>query len=137
MAVVIRFAALYAAIVFASGLALGALRGLFLTPVTGEFIAVVIEIPIMLVLCWLVAARIFPGRGLTRAQGIEIGLTAFLLLQVAETLLFGATGPYRTFDNMLYSLGDLTPPRVAGLVGQVLFAAIPFIQILRSPRHDR
>lgn len=132
MMVVLRFAALYAAIIFAFGFALGVLRGLFLRPLTGELIAVLVEVPIMLALCWLVASRIFPGRGLRSEQGIEIGLTAFLLLQVTESLLFGLAGPYVFFDNVLYYLSDFSPPRVAGLVGQILFSLIPFIQILRS-----
>jgi len=133
MAVIVRLASLYAAIVFAFGFALGMVRALWISPVTGELTAVLIELPIMLLLSWLVAARIFPGRGLTPPQGIEIGLAAFLLLQVAESLLFGAAGPYSYLDNILFYLGDLSPARVAGLVGQILFAAIPFIQIVRSP----
>ncbi|MBX9458721.1 MAG: hypothetical protein KL863_23245 [Rhizobium sp.] len=120
---------------FAFGFMLGALRGMFLSPVVGELTAVLIEMPIILVLCWLVASRIFPGRGLLPGQGIEIGLTAFLLLQIAESLLFGAIGPYGYVDNMLFYLGDLSPARVAGLIGQVLFAIIPFVQISRSS-HD-
>jgi hypothetical protein len=132
MMVVLRFAALYMAIVFAFGFGLGAVRTLFVTPVTGELVAVLIELPVILVLSWIVAARIFPGLGLTPSQGIEIGLTAFMLLQMAESLLFGAFGPYRYLDNVLYYLGDLSPARLAGLTGQILFAAIPFIQIVRS-----
>ena len=132
MMVVLRFAALYVAIVFAFGFGLGAVRTLFVTPVTGELVAVLIELPVILVLSWIVAARIFPGRGLTPSQGIETGLTGFMLLQMAESLLFGAFGPYRYLDNVLYYLGDLSPARLAGLVGQILFAAIPFIQIVRS-----
>jgi hypothetical protein len=132
MMVVLRFAALYVAIVFAFGFGLGAVRTLFVTPVTGELVAVLIELPVILVLSWIVAARIFPGRGLTPSQGIEIGLTAFMLLQMAESLLFGAFGPYRYLDSVLYYLGDLSPARLAGLIGQILFAAIPFIQIVRS-----
>ena len=62
-----------------------------------------------------------------------MGLTSFLLLQMAESLLFGALGPYRYADNVLYYLGDVSPARLAGLIGQILFAIIPFIQIARSP----
>jgi len=136
MAAVVRLASLYAAIVFAFGFALGTVRALYINPVVGEFVAVLIELPVMLVLSWCVAARIFPGRGLTQAQGIEIGLTAFLLLQVVESLLFGMAGPYAYLDNVLFYLGDLSPPRMAGLIGQILFAAIPFVLILRSRHHD-
>jgi hypothetical protein len=132
MMVVLRFAAVYAAIVFALGFGLGVVRALFVSPVTGEFVAVLVEVPAMLVLSWLVAARIFPGRDLTPSQGIEIGLTSFLLLQMAESLLFGFLGPYTYIDNVLYYLGDLSPARLAGLIGQILVAVIPFIQIARS-----
>ena len=133
MAVVVRLASLYAAIIFAFGFGFGVVRTLFVSPVIGELAAVLFELPIMLGLSWFIAARIFPGRGLTSAQGIEIGLTSFLLLQVAESLLFGALGPYSLVDNILFYLGDLSPARIAGLVGQILFAAIPLFQIVRSP----
>jgi hypothetical protein len=133
MAVVVRLASLYTAVVFAFGFALGVIRALYLSHLTGAFAAVLIELPVMLVLSWLVAARIFPGRGLTSAQGVEIGLTSFMLLQLAESLLFGVLGPYSLVDNILFYLGDLSPARVAGLAGQLLFAVIPFIQIVRSP----
>ena len=136
MAVIVRLASLYAAIGFAFGVALGSIRELYVRPVTGEFSAVLIELPVMLVLSWFVAAWIFRGRGLTPQQGIEIGLTAFLLLQVVDTLIFSLAGPFTFIDNVLYYLGDLAPPRAAGLVSQILFAAIPFVQILRSRHHD-
>ena len=137
MVVIFRFAALYAAIVFALGFALGALRILFLAPVVGELAAVVIEVPPMLALCWLVASRIFPGRGLTREQGVEIGLASFLLLQLAESALAGFPGPLTYVDNVLVYWGDLSTPRLVGLAGQVLFALFPLIHILRSRQNDR
>jgi hypothetical protein len=132
MAVIVRFAALYTAIVFVFGFILGTLRVLLLIPVTGELAAVVIEIPIMLVFAFLVAGKIFAGRGLTPEQGVEIGLCSFLLLQAVESLLAGFIGPQSYLDNILIYLGDLVPPRLVGLVGQILFAIIPFIHILRS-----
>jgi hypothetical protein len=137
MAVVLRFGALYAAIVFAFGLVLEALRGSFLSPIAGELVAVLIELPIMLALCWLVASRIFPGRGLQPGQGIEIGLTAFLLLQVAGSVLFGALGPYSFTDNILFYMGDLSPARVVVMISHVLIVAMPFVHIVRSRSNVR
>jgi predicted Abi (CAAX) family protease len=137
MAVIFRFAALYAAIVFALGFALGMLRLLFLTPVVGELVAVILEVPVMLALAWLVSARMFPGRGLSREQGVEIGLASFLLLQVFESGLSGFFGPYGYSDNVMFYWGDLSTPRLVGLAGQILFALLPLIHILRSTPHDR
>jgi hypothetical protein len=137
MAVIFRYAALYAAIVFALGFVMGTLRILFLAPVVGELAAVVVEVPVMLVLSWVVASRIFPGRRLTREQGVEIGLASFLLLQLAESGLSGFFGPYSYTDNVLVYWGDLTTPRLVGLLGQVLFALLPLIHILRSRENDR
>ena len=138
MGVIVRCAGLYASIVFALGFLLGTLRVLFLLPVLGDFIAVLVELPVMLAFSYVVARaivrRFWP---LDRGQGIEIGLLSFLFLQVAETALAGFFGPYSYFDNMLVYLGDLTPPKVAGLIGQILFAALPLFHILRFPSHDR
>ena len=59
MVVIFRFAALYAAIVFALGFALGTLRILFLAPVAGELAAAIVEVPLMLALSWaFVVARL-------------------------------------------------------------------------------
>jgi hypothetical protein len=137
MVAIFRLAALYATIVFAMGFVIGTLRVLFFVPAAGELAAVVLEIPIMLALAWFVASRIFPGRGLSREQGVETGLASFLLLQLAESLLAGFFGPLSYPDNVLIYWGDLSMPRLVGLAAQILFAIFPLIHILRSRRHDR
>ena len=137
MAVIFRFAVLYTAIVFALGFVLGVLRVLFLAPVAGEVAAAAVEVPVMLALSWLAASRIFPGRRLSREQGVEIGLASFLLLQLAESGLEGFLGRYSYLDNVLVYWGDFSAPRLVGLAGQVLFALFPLIHILRSRPHDR
>jgi hypothetical protein len=138
MAAIVRFSAVYAAIVFAFGFVLGVLRVLFLIPVIGEMAAVVVEVPIMLSLSYLISGRLVARfSSLSTGQGIEIGLLSFLLLQLAESLLGGFFGPYSYLDNVLVYWGSLTPPRLVGLIAQILFALLPLLHIWRLPPHER
>jgi hypothetical protein len=136
--VVIRFASLYTAIVFALGFGLGALRIVWLAPAIGAFWAVIVEVPIMLVFSSIVAAWLVRRwRLLNGETGIEIGIVSFLLLQVVESLLVGLSGPVSFTNNVLIYWGDLSSPRLIGLAGQLLFAALPFIHIWRVSAHGR
>lgn len=138
MGSVTRFAGLYVLIVFAIGFAFGTVRVLFVEPAIGSFWAVMAEAPLM------VAASYAACRPLVRKwwpldgeAGVEIGLLSFLMLQVLESLLAGLIGPETYINNILLYWGDLSVARMVGLVAQVLFAAMPFIQILRISAHER
>lgn len=120
----------YFVIVFAIGFALGTLRTLFLVPRLGETIAVLIEIPIMVaasyfVALWLVDRFLVPAQVDAR---MTMGLIAFVLLMLAEltlsTTLMGRSlsehfEHYRTMGGLL------------GLGGQILFALMPVVMLLR------
>lgn len=88
-------AAAYFAIVFSLAFLLGVVRTLFIAPMFGEVVAVLIEAPIILFISWRAAGwsiRRFsvPARTSDR---LMMGLVAFLLLLTVETamslLLFG------------------------------------------------
>lgn len=116
----------YAALIFAAGFVLGALRILVLVPRLGAVTAVALEVPIMLGLSWLVAGRILRHRplpGLPRR--FAMGALAFVLLTTAETglgiVLFG-----RTFAD---SLADMTTLLgLIGLTGQIGFGLVPALR---------
>ncbi|WP_394692133.1 hypothetical protein [Hyphobacterium sp.] len=117
----LRFGALYAGAVFAVGFMLGALRTLLIAPRTGDLIAVLIELPIILGVSWLVfgalVRRPAPSKALT-------GLVAFLVLMALELALSAviAAGGVRGF-----LASWLTPPGAIGLTGQIAFALIPLV----------
>ncbi len=118
----------YFAIVFAAGFVLGAVRNLLVVPRLGETGAVAIELPIMLAVSWWacrnVTARVPLG---SIEERLLMGASAFAFLMMAElglTLALG--GSLRTF------LGHLTAPAGAlGFAGQVGFALIPRLQMVR------
>lgn len=123
----IRAGIFYFALVFLAGTAFGVVRTLLVVPHTGPLLAVMLELPFMLVISWSVclwAMRRYrvPNDIPTRAA---IGLIAFGLLVAAEFALFaGMTGigPMAYFSE----LSQLT--NLPGLLGQVMFGLIPVLQ---------
>lgn len=125
----------YFALVFGVGFVLGTLRVLFIVPRLGEFMAVIIELPIILTAAWIICDRIsarlvVPRRWQTR---LAMGAVAFVLLMLAELALsialFGDT-------VAKHFAAYAAAPEAVGLAGQALFAAFPLIQIAIS-RGDR
>ncbi|WP_323800115.1 hypothetical protein [Parasphingorhabdus sp.] len=113
--------------VFTMGFILGALRQFFLVPYTGPVIAVLIELPLILVFAWYLCRwltsrlRISPdhyGR-------LVMGLVAFSCLIIGELLISvllqagGLADFFLTFD---------LPENRIGLGGQIAFALFPLIQ---------
>lgn len=131
---VARPALAYALCVFAVGFLAGTIRVLLLVPALGETAAVLVELPVMLaasllVARWAVARWQVPARPTPR---IAVGLVAFGILMACEALvavaLFG-TAPGAHFAHYL------TPRAWPGLSGQLVFAAIPSLLLLRPDRH--
>ncbi|WP_181703622.1 hypothetical protein [Chthonobacter albigriseus] len=131
----IRAAIAYFAIAFGFGMVFGTIRVLLLAPKLGELAAVLFEVPIMLVISALGsrwAVRRF-GVGDALADRLAVGLVAFGLLLVAETLLAGLVGTGTFGNNVPQNLQEYgSPPRLVGLAAQVVFALIPLFVPRRS-----
>ncbi len=119
---------LYFALVFALAFALGALRVTTLVPLLGELGAVVLEVAVVLAASWSASAWLTRSFRVPRTSvaRLAMGGLALVLLAVAEltlgTLLFG-----RGAAAQIAALR--TPPGVIGLVGQIGFGLVPFIQL--------
>ena len=126
---IIKAGIAYVLIVFAIGFALGAIRVTFIAPATGPLAAVLIELPFMLTAAWFTAKwliRTLEVRATVSSRAI-MGLVAFALLMVIETLVGSAFG-----RSLASQLSDLQQPAgLAGLIGQMLFALIPLL-LLRT-----
>jgi hypothetical protein len=121
--------ALYFALVFAAGFALGTLRVVVLAPRVGALGAVAVELPIILALSWfacgfIVARLRVPPRFDAR---VEMGGVALALLLFTEFALAAAFGD----GSLSFAQSWLTAEGALGLAGQILFAAFP---VLRLPR---
>jgi hypothetical protein len=117
--------AVYFAIAFAAGFALGPVRMLVLEPRVGKLAAVLIEHPVILLVS-LIAARWVVSRWAKWAgllQRLAIGLIALLLLLSAECGLGAMMG----LSPMQWIASWSTPAGAAGLAGQLLFALLPAI----------
>ncbi|MGP1352588.1 MAG: hypothetical protein ACTS1Z_04635 [Parasphingopyxis sp.] len=110
--------------VFAAGFVLGTIRVLMLVPAIGEWPANLIELPIILTVCWLACGWAIRRYAVDPAVAprATMGAIAFGLLMLAElalaTLLLGESiGEYGA--RLIAPLGLL------GLAGQFCFALFP------------
>lgn len=124
----IKVGILYFAIVFAAGFLLGTFRVFVLLPLIGELAAVALELPIILIISWLVCRRLISRFSVpaTASQRLAMGALAFCLLMLAEVglsvLVFDRSGAE-------YLAHLLTAPGLLGLAGQVAFALLPLSQL--------
>ena len=126
-------ATLYFAGVFACGFILGTIRMGILLPRMAEIWALLLELPVILILSWLIAGRILKARPAIATLPARLGMGgwAFLLLMLAEymlaTMTMGLSGA-AVFARWTTLEGAL------GLAGQIVFALIPALRLLTEPR---
>ncbi len=114
-----------------AGVLYAALRTLFIIPLTGPMIAVMIELPLMLAVSWA-ACRYVLHRNTVEASPVPrlmtggVALVILLMLEALLSLTLGGLTPSQ--HVALYT----TAPVLLGLAGQVIFALFPLMQI-RSP----
>jgi hypothetical protein len=128
MTIAIKAGAAYFLAVFAAGFVLGTLRVLVLVPRVGEAAAVMIELPLILVVAWIVCRWLVRRLSVPAAAGarLTMGGFAFALLLAAELALsffvFGRS-PAEHWQHYRSLAGAL------GLVGQIAFAAFPYLRL--------
>jgi len=121
----------YFGTVFVAGFMLGTIRVLVAVPRFGELTSVLLEIPVILVVSWVMSDRITRRFSVSRAVSprLLMGAVAFALLMLAEVgvsvLVFG-----RSIEE--HAAAYRTSHGVIGLIAQIAFAFFPLFQ--RSPR---
>jgi hypothetical protein len=127
MANVLKAGIFYFLGVFTLGFVLGAMRMFFLVPYTGPVIAVLIEIPLMLLFAWFFC-RFLTGRlDISSAiyDRLLMGGVAIALVMAGEVLIVllllegTVTGFFVAFD---------LPENRIGLGAQIAFALFPLVQ---------
>ena len=116
-----RAAVVYFLPVFAVAFLLGVVRQLLVIPLTGPLIAVALEVPVILILSWWVAAKVLHRWPLPLQGRLAMGALAFVILMLAELALALAFG--QTPRQFLAAMAS--PAGALGLAGQVGFALIP------------
>jgi hypothetical protein len=128
---VLRAGLLYFAIAFAAGMTLGPLRILFLVPRLGERTAELVELPVMLGICWL-AARWVVGRLAVppqRSPRLTMGVISGALLLTAE---FALVLPLRGLTLEEY-FATRDPVAGAAYYAAVLLMVLMPLAVRRSP----
>ena len=135
-AATLRVAAEYAAIVFAAGFALGSVRVFFVVPRLGARAAELLELPLMIALCFLAAG--WTNRRLGAAAAVRrrltVGVIALALLLAAEA----ATAVLVRGVSLRAAL--ISPDPVSGSLyyfSLALFAALPALRAARHPDAGR
>ena len=113
---------LYFAAVFTFAFGMGIARVLVVAPRLGPTAAVLLEVPILVVASWIVARRLLRNRSLTLRQRTTMGATAFTLTMASEAALSVIMRGQSLTD---WAAAVATPLGLAGLAGQVVFAAMP------------
>jgi hypothetical protein len=129
---ILRAGIIYGLIIFGLGFLLGTLRVLLIAPQLGEAMAVIVELPIMLLACWLAAGwTVRRYRPATRDAALLIGVVGFAVLMLGELAvaltLFGLTPA-----GWIASFG--MPTAQLGLIAQLIAVAFPLIHARRLPR---
>lgn len=114
----------YFGVVFAAGFVLGGLREMVLAPRVGGLAAVALEIPVMLVLSYLVASGLVrylavPPGGARLAMG-ALALVLLLLAEGGLALTLGVPVP-------VYLAAFLSPRGALGLTAQLAFGLMPLM----------
>lgn len=124
----LKVGALYFVTVFSIAFVFGSLRVLFLTPLTGETWAVLLEVLLLIIVSWIVSSRLLKKYKLQSdcLGSLIVGGSAFVVLILTEFLLsilaFG--------QSSVEFLDELRrAPGVIGFLGQVFFGLIPFLQV--------
>ncbi|MDK9697171.1 MAG: hypothetical protein OEL76_12325 [Siculibacillus sp.] len=125
MSAVVKAAAGWFAVTFAVAFGLGAVRQTLVAPRFGALAAVAIEVPILLVVSWVVArwaVRRFAVSDRPTSR-LAMGGLAFTMLQASELALASAFGT----PPSTYLAAVLTAPGALGFAAQVAFAFMPFV----------
>lgn len=124
MSKITKAAFAYVLPVFAVAFVLGALRVTLLAPITGAFLAVAIEVPVVLALSWWVAGYVLGPKPFSVRDRLGIGALAFALLMLAELATATAFGQ----TPAMFLAAMTTPPGALGLAGQIGFGLIPALR---------
>ena len=123
----------YFVMAFGAGFLLGTVRVFLLIPRLGETIAVIVELPIMLLFCWVTARWLIACFDVAprMSRRLAMGGLAFALLMLGE-LGISTIGFGRTIAGHVDQFADRSA--ILGLAGQIAFAMFPAMQLGTRPR---
>ena len=122
---------LYFAAVFTFAFGMGVARTLVVAPHLGPVVAVLLEVPVLVLASWLAARRLLRHRCLTLGERVLMGATAFMLTMASEAALAGVLRGQAVSE---WATSLLTPLGLVGLMGQITFGAMPVLLLCSRSR---
>lgn len=110
--------------IFAAGFVLGVARTVLLLPYVAEWQAVLIEMPVILLICWVIIRYVIRQKSIEDSNPLRLifGMTALTTLLLCEWLmvvmLLGESS-FAFFDRLITGAG------LIGLAGQFLIVIMP------------
>lgn len=110
--------------IFAAGFVLGTVRTVFLLPYMADWQAVLIEMPFILLACWVIIRHVIRHRSIAGGKPVRMmyGATAFATLLLCEwvmvVMMLGQSSS-TFFDRLITGAG------LIGLAGQLLIVVMP------------
>ena len=122
---------IYFALAYTAGFVLGVLRVFVILPHLAPSLAVLIELPVILTICWFAAkwTVIKFAVPAVAADRLVMGVVAFALLILFEAILATA-GQGRSLAEFLRLLAS--PQGAVGLAGQMFLALFPYLLLRKS-----
>lgn len=121
----------YSLVIFGVGFAFGIMRILQLMPLFGDTLAVLVELPVILVVSWIICRWLIENWQVPESLAVRLimGGVAFASLIVAEFGLASIAFARSPSQQLTFYTQF---PALLGLAGQILFALFPAIQYLRD-----
>jgi len=124
----------YGSFMFLAGFVFGFVRVLVIERLIGDFAAVLVELPIMMRVCWSLS-QLHTTRNNVQKNNLVVlafsALATLLLLETVLATLFGKTLEETAQDMIFTSKGRL------GLTGQVICSFFPYIRTRLIPKQRR
>ena len=123
----IKAGLLYCAVVFAAGLVLAFARIFWVAPLSGEFVAVLLEAPVILALAWSVCGWVAERLEVSESflDRLMMGAVALACLVGGEAVIaLAANG--QTLTHYVLSAGQSS--LLLGLLAQLAFAVFPMLR---------
>jgi hypothetical protein len=115
---------LYFLVVFGFAFATGMTRELFIAPRLGSVTAVFLEIPILVLVSWIVARRLVGKRPFVLYERAMMGATGFALTMASEAALAMLLRGQTLTE---WAATVFSPLGLAGLCSQIAFAIMPIL----------
>ena len=125
---------IYFSAVFTVAFALGIARILVIARYIGASAAVILEVPIVVVLSWVVACYLLKRHSFSLPQSAVMGGTAYMLTMASEVVLARLL---RGQSATEWISNIATPIGLFGLAGQIAFAVIPVLITQRHIQHSQ